>query len=556
MLIEAARGGHTGVVGMLLRQPKFTETLRSQMMEQKQASICTSGECVVGAKRKNRPYSGGRIKKQQKSPAKVASPIDIVSNGVPPPTKEVNQGGNVQGSAQYVLSQGQKNFQFKTSTDYSTYHKQQHQLYMKQQQQLLTQQNSSVPASISPSHVFSCQQPPSLSLLNPTNPYAASIAEKIKASVKWTGDGQCECKGDLNEFTMNPSYQFAAMPPHSLVYPVYSPQAHPPLSRSSDGEDGGGNKEGVSYLLPNIFPQSPTYSNEEHMEAYMKADEILRNHMYQLDYAKQQALMSALESLMVQSEAHRASISGDSHEPLCNVSAEDPGSVSPASKANETPWSFTDPSRMPQFAVGVSTIAPSPEKQQPLAEVVQPPVQSLDKNQLAALQTQMLASLERSNLYSGNTCSSRSTPERSPVSIAVSSPENTTVDVLKSSVCRNTYFASPIVTPSPTTATGSQQTPVKQEYTVPHNSPNVTSDRLPSANTITFDPSVVLNQHDYFQPIYSQELSNLKHCVHLPDNGVATQQVPGPFLLDSNFQLDVPDHIPEHVSVLLFLHLV
>ena len=231
MLIEAARGGHTGVVGMLLRQPKFTETLRSQMLAQKQATISAIGECIVGTKRKNRPHSGGRAKKQQKSPSKIgslASPVEAVSTSSVAPNKGDNQGGNFE---------GQKQFQFKTS-DYSMYQKQQ-QLYMKQQQ--LMQHNFA--PSASPSYIFNYQQdippPCSLSLVNPTNPYASSIAEKIKASVKWTGEGVCEHKGDPNESTMNPSYKFA---PHSLIYPVYSSQVVPPqscVSISSRGDEIG-----------------------------------------------------------------------------------------------------------------------------------------------------------------------------------------------------------------------------------------------------------------------------------------------------------------------------
>ena len=322
-------------------------------------------------------------------------------------------------------------------------------------------------------------------------------------------------------------------------------------------------KEGASYLLPGVLSQSPAYSTEEHMEAYMKADEILRNHMFQLDYAKQQALMSALESLMLQSEAHRASMSaGDSSELHSNGSKEELSDKSIKksceSSSGVLPWSFTDPSRMPQFAVGVSTIAPSPEKQ-PSTEIGQPLVQTLpnlDKSQLAALQTQMLATLEHSDLHSQSNCSSQSmydTPGRH--NDVVCTPEKTTVDTLKSPIYQNAYRSSPVVTPpihSPTTATTSQQqTPVIQEYKVPHNSPNVSSDRLPSANTIMLGQNVA-HQQQYFQPVYTQNSSNL----HVTDDSV--QQVPSPFLLDSNFQLDIPppnDLIPEHVSIKLYIYL-
>ena len=42
MLIEAARGGHSGVVNLLLRQPRFTEALRNQILASRQAAAVNS----------------------------------------------------------------------------------------------------------------------------------------------------------------------------------------------------------------------------------------------------------------------------------------------------------------------------------------------------------------------------------------------------------------------------------------------------------------------------------------------------------------------------------
>ena len=52
MLIEAARGGHSGVVNLLLRQPRFTEALRNQILASRQAAAVTTEQQQLSQGRK------------------------------------------------------------------------------------------------------------------------------------------------------------------------------------------------------------------------------------------------------------------------------------------------------------------------------------------------------------------------------------------------------------------------------------------------------------------------------------------------------------------------
>jgi ankyrin repeat domain-containing protein 17 len=306
MIIEAARGGHTAVVSLLLRQPRFTEALRNQMLAQRQtASLSANDQRMKNAavaKRKARisHAQSEPIKQQKKHGRDEEAGLDDVT----PPTSVIAQ--NWLPINPQLMGMPQP-FQFQS-------HAPPHQIL---------QQSMSLPGSPLKGFPAYSYQP---------HPQFVSNHAPIKMEEEKVKDSVTFPSTTTDSGTL---YQTKPLAP---LHPP--PPPHP----------GGGN-----YLLPTVFAESSVYSNEVRMEAYLKADEILRNHMSQMDYPKQQALMNALESLMVQSEAHRASMvgTGESGEGGGYKSVQEPHPPPQSS------WSFTDPSRMPKFAVGVSTLAPS-----------------------------------------------------------------------------------------------------------------------------------------------------------------------------------------------------
>ena len=584
MLIEAARGGHSSVVCLLLQQPKFTAALRSQIAQQL-SSRCTEQITSIAGKRRARgSHPGGRGKKQVKSPIPDGTGTDNTRKG-----------------GQHVLPNGPQQYQ----------------------QPLLCHHAHPIdPPEMTPPPDMT---PPKKSMANHkdgTTITSDNHHDKMTGSITWSRSNE-DRTFEPSEFTVNPSYKFGQVttvnPDGTVVFPATAtgPQGTFPTT----GSPG-------SYLLPPIFAQSPAYSNQEHMEAYMKADEILRNHMLQLDYAKQQALMNALESLMLQSEAHRASIGvggGGGKEgersmtpsPVVGGLLSETGGmggVKPSStqttpfKANgsnengkgsepvpikpEVPvtsqsttptWSFTDPSRMPQFSIGVSTLAPSgnsPEKQSPKSSHHPSPGKHTSLAEKQAFASRVASRLEQVNKSpSGPTPSAdyySTTPvtqffnaidkqssfhpplvyNNSPTKFNFGASVEVTLDetgstssVLSGSPGNRTREASPFATPIPSTVTTTTTTTVE------------------GAATLNQLPPVPKPQ--YLQPVYSPDLPSLKHLSHHrihPVGGVATADLPPPqhfdangrptpmtssVWLDANFPLDIPppsDLIPEHVS--------
>ena len=634
MLIEAARGGHSSVVGLLLQQPKFTAALKNQIAQRQSLASSTAEHVTsIAGKRRTRgsqPGSGGRGKKQQKTPVlKKEEGGSGVGNG------GVTRGGGGGGGKQNMLN-GQQPFPFQSQISSG--------------QPVLRHHVSSEPGP-SPSKIApnsnvddSLCQP--LSSRHPQDRFH----EKVSNSVKWTSEDK---QFEPSEFTVNPSYKFgqapSLTPDGDLVtagIPIPSQISFPVTSTPSSSSSGG------SYLLPPIFAQSSAYSNQEHMEAYMKADEILRNHMMQLDYAKQQALMNALESLMLQSEAHRASIGiggddGDGggrssgkattppgdppiittstttskpsspnkpvesggeveedsvgkSEPISEVPGSDKESAPPTKVLSQEttqpsgapPWSFTDPSRMPQFSMGVSTLAPStnsPEKQSPKSSHHQSPGKHLSFVEKQAFASRIASRLEQVNsspsgrkeplptpsgigaeYYSGTPVTqffnsidgtqSSGLYNNSPSKFSFSPSLEQRDDHISNTQVLNTSF-SPPQRREPSPFTGTSQ-PCSQLNTTNSCDTSSTSSVAPELSQL---PPVPLSHHtQYLQPIYSPDLATLKHLTHrMPPPGAemtATQQFdahgrPLPMAssiwLDANFPLDIPppsDLIPDHVS--------
>ena len=669
MLIEAARGGHSAVVGLLLQQPKFTTALKNQIAQQRQALSSRSKEQVasIAGKRKTRsshPGAGGRGKKQLKSPIprKDDGRMNMTGNVTTPDGRSRGEGGKgippggVGGDGQ-VLMNGQQQQSYQFPQPHS-------------QQPILGHQVSTepdmTPPKKTPNYKPNSSHQPTV-VVSPHNQLTTDEdMERIASSVTWNS---AEDKSfEPSEFTVNPSYKFGQVSPSvnpdgtplfpepiPTAIPIPVPGTLPPASTTGSSSSVG------NYLLPPIFAQSPAYSNQEHMEAYMKADEILRNHMMQLDYTKQQALMNALESLMLQSEAHRASIGIGSEDgegnprlsPIVNSPSSGEGPVvssatnivkpsSPfkggngscgksdmvtgkgteggggggdetmtgttsKSTAQDSPthqqqqsssapgWSFTDPSRMPQFSMGLSTLAPSansPEKQSPKSSHHPSPGKHLTFAEKQAFASRIASRLEQVNRspntsQTGNTSSTTDYYSTTPVTqffnsidkqsafhppLVYNSPSK--FNFSASGGIEKTGSVSPVFSgPYSPSNNGTREAspftavPLSSVKTVP--SPNKAT--TPSATTmgpaeLAQLPPVPLPNAQYLQPIYSPDLTSLKHLTHrLPSGAGGVPDLSGAqhfdangrphpltssVWLDANFPLDIPppsDLIPEHV---------
>ena len=324
MIIEAARGGHTGVVSLLLRQPRFTETLRKQMKAQRSA-VANGNQRL---KEVNRLKIPPRNIPRNPPPRNGTRNNDGHHSSVTGPCT-CNDGGSGSDINNQLLTTPTNNkcsspaHQSKPDNNVHV-HVPAQQVGLKHvlPAHPATPPTCNVPESNTPTCCTTVSETP------PTHsPQESLLGETFSGTFRFSSsEGGGVSGGGASESV-----------------PSVPLQPHPPPA-------------GSGYLLPSVFADSSSYITQDRMDAYLKADEILRNHMSQLDYPKQQALMSALENLMLQSEAHRANMSSavpssDNQLPLDN-------SLAPPSQGA---WSFTDPSRMPQFAIGSTTVA-SPDK--------------------------------------------------------------------------------------------------------------------------------------------------------------------------------------------------
>ena len=314
MIIEAARGGHTGVVSLLLRQPRFTETLRKQMKAQRSA-VANGNQRLKEANRLKIP------------------PRNIPRNPPPRNGTRNNDNHHSSGAGTCTCNDGGSgsdinNQPMTTPTNKCS---------------SPTHQPKPDNVHVPPQQVGLKHVPPSLhSMAPPIIIDTPTCCNKV-AEAPPTHSPQESLLGETFSGTFRFSSSEGGGVSGGVANTVESVQSVAPPA-------------GSGYLLPSVFADSSSYITQDRMDAYLKADEILRNHMSQLDYPKQQALMSALENLMLQSEAHRANMStavpsSDNQLPLdTNVAPPTQGA-----------WSFTDPSRMPHFAIGSTTMA-SPDK--------------------------------------------------------------------------------------------------------------------------------------------------------------------------------------------------
>ena len=532
MIIEAARGGHTRVVSLLLRQPRFTETLRNQIMAQRQVTSTTTSsdrvKSTAGKRRLRSNHSQSEISKQQDQKTPHSEIRTSQEDSITPPNWIPQYNPQLMAPQQFQFQPG--NFSQPPGVLQSV---------------SLPGSSTNSPSKGFPAFTFSPnsysnQQPPFV--MNQTSPPTSNHAdeEKIKGSVQFQGNNK-----ETSDATSNLTYKFGSVG----MFP-FLPQTVPqPVAQNP-------NVVGGSYLLPSVFAESPAYSNQERMEAYMKADEILRNHMSQLDYSKQQALMTALESLMVQSEAHRASMAANestdskttssfnsSHESSQKPELEGSPNTDSPSKiipdpqvTGPPPWSFTDPSRMPQFAMGVSTVAPStfsPDKQNP----VLPSSSQVDSSHASNITTEKQSVI---------------TAQSHVVATEINAPLNTT----NSTDTSFTGQSSDIMSMYTSNALNPQN-PI-------HHSSLSLQPINPNQPVIFQSPTPLINHSQLLQPIYSPDLGGFKHLTHhvqhIPhidltaSEGLVQDQshpLASSFLLDANFPMDIPppaDLIPDHVS--------
>lgn len=496
MIIEAARGGHTGVVNLLLRQPRFTEALRKQMKAQRSA-VANGDQRLKGSGEQNRfkipprniprnplPRSIPRNLKNSGETSNSDHTSLAIQQEVETGSESCNHGNCSHGNGVHIHGTDENVLSNRSQKKHDTLHQ--------TTPPIPTHSPTppTHPSSVPPTHLASAPPTHPIPLLVGSSPSTqeSSLGESFSGTVRFSTGGvvtETPSKDPLSSVGMFPL------------------QPHPPPA-------------GTGYLLPSVFSESPAYVSQERMEAYLKADEILRNHMSQLDYPKQQALMSALENLMVQSEAHRANMSAVVPTPSSAPQLVLPidGDVEAAPLSNLVPptqgaWSFTDPSRMPQFAIGASTVV------------------SPDKHSLSS------ATNSPSKMNSGT-------------SIVSSSGEPVSLEPHPPSVFD---LSAPSHLPSP---------PVG----LVHQSSAGATDQGGGALN---PPPTLVNHGQFFQPIYTPNMGvggtgggaikQLSHALASDDpqysDNNELQSLTNAFFVDASFPVDIPppsDLIPDHVS--------
>ena len=357
---------------------------------------------------------------------------------------------------------------------------------------------------------------------------------------------------------------FPQLTPESMAaLPSLSQQTAAAMAAASTSAASSANHGG--YLLPSIFAQSSVYSGDglaENSDAH--------NHIS----ADQQALMTALENLVLQAEAveldkaGKRSLSQQQHHngeesfngggsPSQQPEGEGRGGRRPddtlshpgdgSSTDGLVMWSATDVSKLPQFSIGSLGSSPikqdlppssssssgQPNQQSSLPEgmAALPMPATLDKHYLTTFQNQMLASLERASFYMpGVTGADEGVPGK-PV-------------------------------PGADDVTPGKPVPGVDARTkaAPDNTCNNDADlnKEGEGQDVGVAHSSSLIHRKVPQPIYSPDISRLKQLTHrvqggetlTPEEGGMTSHPLSSLLLDSNFSLDIPPprEITESVS--------
>lgn len=349
-----------------------------------------------------------------------------------------------------------------------------------------------------------------------------------------TSNGQPPPGDDPSKFTLNPSYNFNQAVLSGFPFTPNIPQGAVPAAFTAPNQESPSKATGKpppssGYLLPSIFAQNQTYS--EASPEYLMSQEALQNHM--IDFAKQQALVTVLEGLVMQNDAqkgeesrtHQDDSSGGEDRLRKNASAkttdlEVPLEAEPSNDDRQT--ASSKPLNLQQSLIGVSTALGNLQVpfvdgvggENPTDLLRQPGTNEeyvIDKRYLEAFQSQMLASLEQAGLcipglVPSNAEGSAPSQEQPP-----SESMNSTNDSTQSTIPRpQTPPLSSAQTPYPLDAHG------------------------------TKPPSHHLALHSLATTDLTREPS---------------QEPPlsSSFMLNANFPVDIPppsDLIPDHVSVM------
>lgn len=526
MLIEAARGGHAGVVNLLLRQPRFTEALRNQILAHRQAMassvVTTEHQNMLLHRKRARSHSSQvrGLRKQQKQ-SSVQSEDSFQGD---PPVSYENQLSLVTGKHSLPTQQ------FPPSADAQS------------------AKGQPIPDPKSVAHlqqVSGMRQAPSIS----AGTDSPGVKKKLSSPhTQQSSEGSSMISDDPSKFTLNPSYNFGQAILSGYGYPLFPalPQSSAPpkfsaVSSSEQPSASAGTVPSQGYLLPSIFAQSPAYNSSSEDER-KKSQEALQNHT--IDFTKQhQELVSALEGLMLQNDSKKSS-AGVPEQPQGDgafTNGRAGSSVQPAlvedegggrgEAAVELPQESDRPQIINSTAPEGSLVSLPSEVESRVPggsssgnQFLHP---TIDKQYLAAIQNQMLANLDHAGLGPPASHVQSSTPSHPPpLSI-----ESSTMTDLPSSIKQPLHQI-----------TSSNQ----------FSSPSLSRAQLPQPIYSTSSQSLKhYNQHrgghgstpDLLQDVGQLDGSQLPQRTHSLSTSVLFN--------NANFPLDIPpptDLIPNHVS--------
>ena len=343
---------------------------------------------------------------------------------------------------------------------------------------------------------------------------------------------------DPSKFTLNPSYNFNQAVLSGLPFTPNIPQGAVPAaftvppSQESSSKATGKPPPSSRYLLPSIFAQNQSYA--EASPEYLMSQEALQNHM--IDFAKQQALVTVLEGLVMQNEAqkgeeisesrtHQEEDAGGGEERLRNNASlktndlEVPLEAKPSNDDRHS--ASSKPINLQQSLIGVSTALGNLQvpfvdgvSGESPTDLLRPPGSNedyvIDKRYLEAFQSQMLASLEQAGLCIPSLVASNlegSAAPQPPSSESMNSTHNST---------------QPTIPRPQTPPLSSAQTP----YPLDSHGTKPPSHHLALQSSATTD---VTREPQQEPPLSSS------------------------FMINANFPEDIPpptDLIPDHVSVM------
>lgn len=312
MLIEAARGGHSNVVNLLLRQPRFTEALRNQILASRQAAAVSNEQqrLTQGRKRsRSHPHpASGKSRKKSQKPASVSSASAMMDDATTHQhdSQILTMAAKCRLHPQHI--QGHQPVQTKRESSAKVAGVLDPQAKLSgasNQQKSFAESKGAVPV-LSHNHTGNdtAAQKPEGKM--PAAPDTQQQQQPIQPSS--ASNGQHVSSEDPGKFTLNPSYNFNNQASVLAGYPLFPnlPQGSIPTvftaSPSQESSKVPSKSAVPSYLLPSIFSHNQPYSDA--LPEYLMSQEALQNHM--IDFAKQQALVTVLEGLVLQNDTQKS----------------------------------------------------------------------------------------------------------------------------------------------------------------------------------------------------------------------------------------------------------